>query len=246
MPECDLDTLFEESRARIPAPQHLAMPPLSFAPTFKNKRLFWGTVAVALSLLLAIGTPLLVRRFTQKPSRIIYSPTASEEPALAIMEAVDYPQSVSLEKGEDGKVRFALANLYYGTADDGSYALLIGTLEHPGYDFTSISLAFQKEGAGVSAQQDVSLSDYAKAENGIALEKRRNASWADYHLVYAFDLVSLLGDTYQGKITFTLTYVEALTSGLHTFGRHYSFACEKSLENLSLASFACASFNVVS
>ena len=152
----------------------------------------------------------------------------------AITEAVSWKKTWVSK--EDCVVNAMVANHYYGTAADGTYRVLIGTAENPGYQFESIKITLSDD-FGPLSYHDVDLVEYEKEENGIALEKYGKAGIKDYKLLYHFPLLPLYSEATVKNICISFEYKQKRGTESWIFGASFKSRMHCSKDSIKLESF---------
>ena len=129
-----------------------------------------------------------------------------------------------------------IANRFYGRKYDGTFGVLIGSEENPGYGFVNIDVLLKDSKKTTIKDYKVNLDDYNKQENGIEIHKEQITK-SDFSLIYDFELNSLLQENYDGKVFFEVAYTMVVDDERDTFGSIYSFDCLKNNNTFKLTSF---------
>lgn len=162
----------------------------------------------------------------------------TDNPSLAICEAIDYPEPKTTYQDTDVyNVDIMVANLYYGQKYDGSTGLLVGAEDNPGYSFDAINISLNNSNKQLIADYSVDMNEYPKQENGI-LRDEKNINKDDFKLTYSFNLIELINGNYDDNIHFEVNYVESGKTGYvadtRIFGRSFSLHLKKDQSSISL------------
>lgn len=155
----------------------------------------------------------------------------------AISDAIEYKiGTYRIGENFNFPVSIMIANRFYGRKYDGTFGVLIGSEEKPGYGFVNIDVLLKDSKKTTIKDYEVNLDDYNKQENGIEIHKEQITK-SDFSLFYDFELNSLLPENYDGKVFFEVAYTMVVNDERDTFGNIYSFDCLKNNNTFKLTNF---------
>ena len=114
----------------------------------------------------------------------------SSNKSWAISDAIEYKiGTYRIGENFNFPVSIMIANRFYGRKYDGTFGVLIGSEENPGYGFVNIDVLLKDSKKTTIKDYKVNLDDYNKQENGIEIRKEQITK-SDFSLIYDFELNS--------------------------------------------------------
>ena len=168
--------------------------------------------------------------------------TKTNNQGLAICEGIDYPEPLNNYKETDSfNIDIMLANLYYGTNNDGTTQLLVGSEEKPGYSFDAINVSLNDSKKQLIQDYSVDVVEYSKQENGIEKDKS-NIGESDFKLKYSFDFLDIFKGTYDDNVCFEINYVvNNSESPVRIYGKSFSLHLKKNQTSIEVDNLECDS-----